>query len=187
MPSTKVDYTDLVEALKNGDDSRVDSMLSLIVGRLEQYLCIVMSADEIDAKECVQQTFADVFEQVRQDKIKEPKFFFSYLLTSCRNEYVRYMKRKHKFKYDDESLNLRVQPEEQFENLLEKERTLILKQCLDELQGDAKEFIIYFIDKPDTHSEVVGQKFNLTEANVRTKKHRILARLHHCYKRKSTQ
>lgn len=187
MLRNKVDYSELVEVLQSGDDVRAKDLVSEIVARLEDYLCVVMSATPVDAKECVQQAFVDVFEQVRQDRINEPKYFFSYLIKACRNEYVRYMKRKHKFKYDDDALNLRVQPEQQFQNLLDKERQFILQKCLEELQGDSKEFIEYFIDKPDIPSEVVGEKFGLSNSNVRTKKHRILGRLHHCFKRKSNQ
>lgn len=187
MSSNKVDYSELVEVLQKGDDVRAKNLVSEIVGRLEDYLCVVMNATPTDANECVQQAFVDVFDQVRQNNINEPKYFFSYLIKSCRNEYVRYMKRQHKFKYDEEALNTRVQPEQQFQNLLDKERQFILEKCLEELQGDSKEFIIYFIDKPDAPSEEVGNKFGLSESNVRTKKHRILGRLHHCFKRKSNQ
>ena len=78
MTKARVDYSELVEALQSGDDSKANELVSEVIGRLEDYLVVTMSADANDAGECVQQAFVDVFEQVRKDKIKEPKYFFSY-------------------------------------------------------------------------------------------------------------
>ncbi|GAB5409489.1 MAG: hypothetical protein BalsKO_18540 [Balneolaceae bacterium] len=79
------------------------------------------------------------------------------------------------------------EPEEQFQKLLDKERQRILEECLSELKAKSKKFIEYFIDKPDATTEEATDEFGLTSANVRTRKSRILSRLHHCYKRKSNE
>lgn len=73
------------------------------------------------------------------------------------------------------------------QNLLDKERQRILEECLDELKEKSKKFIKYFIDKPDSTTEEASAEFDLSGANVRTRKSRILSRLHHCYKRKSSE
>lgn len=187
MTKSKVDYSDLVEALQEGDESKARKLINEIIPRLEDYLCVVMNAKRNAAKECVQQAFLDVFEQIRKDKIKESKYIFSYFIKSCRHEYLRYSKREHKFNYEEEALNNLYEPEEQFQNLLDKERQRILKECLEELQEKSRTFIEYFIDKPDTTTEEAKEEFGLTGANVRTRKSRILGRLHHCYKRKSNE
>ncbi|MEO9884810.1 MAG: sigma-70 family RNA polymerase sigma factor [Balneola sp.] len=187
MTKSRVDYSELVEALQNGDDTKAAELVSEVVSRLEDYLIVTMGADSNDANECVQQAFVDVFEQVRKDKIKEPKYFFSYLIKSCRHEYLRYIKKRHKFKYDEESLNTQVVPEQQFQKLLNKERQEILKKCLEELQEKSRVFIEHFIDKPDTSTDEASEEFEMSSSNVRTKKHRILSRLHHCFKRKSNE
>ncbi len=185
MTKNRVDYSELVEALQDGDDAKAQELVEEVFSRLEDYLNVTMGANPQDAAECVQQAFVDVYEQVRKDKIKEPKYFFSYLIKSCRHEYLRFIKRKHRFKYDEDALNLRIQPEEQYQKLLDKERQRILKECLSELQDKSREFIEFFIDKPDSTTEEASEKFDLSGSNVRTKKHRILSRLHHCFKRKS--
>ncbi|MEQ9310070.1 MAG: sigma-70 family RNA polymerase sigma factor [Balneolaceae bacterium] len=187
MSKTRVDYSELVDALQQGDEFKSGELINEIMPRLEDYLVVVMSAERNAAKECVQQAFLDVFEQVRRDKIKESKYIFSYLIKSCRHEYLRYAKREHKFKYEEEALNVLYEPEEQLQNLLDKERQRILEECLNELKAKSKKFIEYFIDKPDATTEEATDEFGLSSANVRTRKSRILSRLHHCYKRKSSE
>lgn len=146
-----------------------------------------MNADRGSAKECVQQAFLDVFEQIQKGGIRESKYIFSYLIKACRHEYIRYSKREYKFKYEEEALNVLYEPEQQFQNLLDKERQRILQQCLDELKEKSRTFIEYFMDKPDASTDEAKEEFGLTSANVRTRKSRILSRLHHCYKRKSNE
>jgi RNA polymerase sigma factor (sigma-70 family) len=187
LTKARVDYSELVEAIQEGDNKKATDLISEVIPRLEDYLTVSMNSDANSAQECVQQAFLDVFEQVRKDKIKEPKYIFSYLIKSCRHEYLRYAKRQHKFKYEEEALNELYEPEQQIENLLDKERQRILKECLEELQDKSKKFIEYFIDKPDATTEEASEEFDLSGANVRTKKSRILSRLHHCFKRKSNE
>ncbi|MEX0845032.1 MAG: sigma-70 family RNA polymerase sigma factor [Balneolaceae bacterium] len=187
MAQIRVDYSELVEALQSGDDSKASDLLSEVIPRLEDYLQVVMSADPDAAKECVQQAFLDVFEQVRKDNIKNSKYIFSYMIKACRHEYLRFIKRQHKFDYDDDTFNEVYEPEEQFKNLLDKERQRILEECLSELRKKSREFIEYFMDKPEASTDDAVEEFDLSNANVRTRKHRILSRLHHCYKRKSSQ
>lgn len=187
LSNSRVDYSELVNALQEGDENKAAELLSEVLPRLEDYLMVAMSADSNAAQECVQQAFLDVFEQIRQDKIKESKYIFSYLIKSCRHEYLRYAKRQHRFKYEEEALNELYEPEQQFQNLLDKERQRILQECLEELQEKSRKFIEYFIDKPDATTDEASKEFGLTGANVRTRKSRILSRLHHCFKRKSNE
>lgn len=187
MTNSRVDYSELVDALQNDDGETAGSLINEIMPRLEDYLVVVMNAERYAAEECVQQAFVDVFEQIKRDKIKESKYIFSYLIKSCRHEYLRYVKREHKFKYEEEALNVLYEPEEQIKNLLDKERQRILEECLNELQDKSKRFIEYFIDKPDATTDEATDEFGLSSANVRTRKSRILSRLHHCFKRKSNE
>jgi RNA polymerase sigma factor (sigma-70 family) len=187
LTKSRVDYSELVDALQSGNDEIAGVLISEIIPRLEDYLVVVMNADRNGAKECVQQSFLDVFEQIRKNKIKEGKYILSYLIKSCRHEYLRYAKREHKFKYEEGALNNLYEPEEQVKNLLDKERQRILAKCLNELQEKSRSFIEYFIDKPDISTTEASEHFGLSGAAVRTRKSRILSRLHHCYKRKSNE
>lgn len=186
MSKIRVDYSDLVNAIQKGKNARASELLAEVIPRLQDYLIVVLKASPDEASECVQQAFLDVFEQIRKGNISNSKFIFSYLIKACKHEYYRYVKRQHRFDYSS-TLNEFIEPEEQLENLMDKERQEILEKCLAELTEDAREFISYFIDKPDATTDDAIKKFDLTSANVRTKKSRILGRLHHCYKRKSSE
>ncbi|MEX0721143.1 MAG: ECF-type sigma factor [Balneolaceae bacterium] len=186
MAEIRYNFSELVDALQKGDDASASKLLSEVLPRLQDYLCVVMNATPQDASECVHQAFFNVFEQIRKGNIKNTQYIFNYLLKTSRNEYIRYVKRQHKFDYND-MLNERCDSEEQLSNLMDKERQLLLEECLGELQKKSREFIEYFIDKPDSTTNEAVKIFNLTSANVRTRKSRILSRLHHCYKRKSSE
>ncbi len=187
LAQLRVDYSELVDALHKGDDIKAGELLEEVIPRLEDYLRVVMRAEANAARECVQQAFLDVFEQVRKDNIRNSQYIFSYLIKAARHEYIRYVKRQHKFDYDEGAFNEVYEPEEQLSQLLDKERQRILEECLSELRKKSREFIEYFMNKPEATTEDAVGEFDLSSANVRTKKHRILSRLHHCYKRKSNQ
>jgi RNA polymerase sigma factor (sigma-70 family) len=183
----RVDYSELVVALQTGDETTANDLLGEVMPRLVEYLRVVMKADENVANECAQQAFADVYERIRKDKIKDRKYIFSYLLTATRNEFLRYSKFQHRFDVDSDEAYEQVEPAEQVKALIDQERMSILEDCLYELDRDSRSFIRYIMDNPDMTSKEYGKHFKLTEANVRTKKSRIISMLHLCYKRKSSQ
>lgn len=163
-------------------------MLEELLPRLMDYLQITMNADERDAEECVHQAFLNVYEQIRKDNIQNEKYIFMYLVRACRNEYISYARNQHKFHYpiDDHAHHL-AEPAEQIENLLEKERQMILEDCLKKMKPKSRRFLEYFIDKPEATTRQASKHFNLSGGNVRTKKSRLLTRLHHCVERKLGQ
>lgn len=181
----RFNYSELVDALQDGDRDTANTVLSEVMPRLVDYLEVVMNADKRTAKECVQQACLDVFEQIHKDKIRNSKYIFSYLIKSVRNEYIRYTKYQHRFSYSEDSLDHIVEPEQQFENLVEEDRQRILKECLEDLGKKNKRFILYIFEYPDATTKALSKQFKLSEANVRTKKSRIISRLHDCYKSKS--
>lgn len=188
MSNSRVDYSELVYALQQKKEGKANELLEELMHRLKDYLQVVLNADEQDAEECTQQAFLNVFEQIQKDNIREEKYIFSYLIRACRHEYFRYSKEQHRFNnpVEDHQDHL-VDPAEQFQNLMDKDRQAILEACLKELREKSRTFIEYFIDKPDATTKEAAAHFDLSGANVRTKKSRILSRLHHCFKRKWRQ
>lgn len=160
-------------------------MLEEVLYRLKDYLKVVMNAEEGDAEEAIQQAFLNVYDQIRKDNIRDEKYIFSYMLRAARHEYIRLSKNQHKFNYleDDHTEHL-VEPAQQIENLMDQDRQRILEACLEELREKSRVFIEFFIDKPDATTKQASKHFDITGANVRTKKSRIISRLHHCFKRK---
>lgn len=185
MSTSRLDYSELVAALKEHKEGQANELLEELLPRLKDYLEVTMNADPRDAEECIQQAFINVYEQILQDNIRNEKYIFRYLIQACRNEYIRFYKEQHRFTSPEEEKSEHLStPAQQVENLMDEDRQRILGECLDELREESREFIEYFIDKPDASTREVSKFFNLSGANVRTKKSRILSRLHHCFKRK---
>lgn len=187
LTQIRVDYSELVEALTKGNDVQAGKLLKEIIPRLEEYLKVVMNAEKTAAEECAQQALVDVFDQIRKNNIKHNKSILAYLITACRHEYIRYSKKQHKFNYDEGTFGLMIEPERQIANLLDKERQRILEECLEELGEESREFIEYFMNKPYASTDEAVEIFNISKSNARTRKHRILGRLHDCYTRKSNE
>lgn len=188
MNSSRVDYSELVIALQENKKGKANELLEELLPRLIDYLKVTMGAAQQDAEECVHQAVLNVLEQIRKDNIRKEKYIFMYMIRACKHEYIRYAKDQHKFNYplEDHEHHM-VEPADQYENLLEEERQVILKECLQELRPKSRRFIQYFIDKPQATTKQASDHFNISGANVRTKKSRILSRLHHCVKRKSNK
>lgn len=180
----RVDYSDLVDALRDGDEETANRLLSEVMPRLADYLKVVMNASQQEAQECAHQAFLDVFERIREDKIKEKKYIFSYLITTSRNQYLHYKKTQHRFDMDPEEGAHQVEPAEQINMLIEEERMTILESCLEQLDPDDRKLISYMLANPDATTKQISKKFGISGANVRTKKSRLTHRLHHCFKRK---
>lgn len=188
MSNYRVDYSELVRALRENEKGKANELLEEVLYRLKDYLKVVLNADEAEAEECTQQVFLKVYEKIRQGDIKKEKYIFSYMIRACRHEYFRFSKEQHRFNnpVEDHREHL-VDPAEQFQNLMDKDRQKILEVCLEELRDSSRKIIEYFIDKPDATTKEASADLQLSSANVRTRKSRILSRLHHCFKRKWRQ
>ena len=182
----RVDYSELVLALQDGDEDKANELLEEVMPKLVEYLRVVMKASPEEAKECAYQSFLDVLEQINKGNIKENKYIFSYLITTSKNEYIRSKKFEYKFTGDPKDVYNQIEPAQQVENLVESERMQILEECLQELDPESRRLMRYLLKNPDKSTKQVSKKFGLTHANLRTKKSRITHRLHHCFKRKST-
>lgn len=182
----RVDFSELVDALQMGDAQKADQLLKEIMPRLEDYLKVVMGADRNDAQECAQLACIEVVERIKKDKIKQPKYIFKYLIFSTRNQYLHHVKRENRYVSDPDGDYSFVEPAQQIESLVEEERIEILKQCIEDLRHDNQEFILYVMNNPDKTTTELSKHFKMSYAYVRTKKSRLVNKLHHCFKRKSS-
>ena len=189
MSSYRVDYSEIVEALQEGRPDDANELLKELTLRLRDYLEVVLNATEEEAKECTQKALLIAYEKIMEGKIKNKKQIFSYLIRVCRNEFFGLMKDRWKKETDaiEEIENYErhlVDPGQQIERLQDEDRQQILEACLKNLKKKSREFIEYLIDNPDTSTREASDHFGMSEANVRTKKSRLLSRLHYCFKRK---
>lgn len=183
----RVDYSDLVDSIYNGDNAKASFLLGEIIPRLVEYLKVTMSAKHNCARECVQQALVNVVEQIRKKNIRKPNYIFSYLMRACRNEYISYSQTKDRYTSGDSTFEHMAEPATQIENLIDEERQKLLEECISELDHDSKKFICYFLDNPESTTREVSRVFSLTEANVRTKKSRLIRQLHGMYQVKSAE
>lgn len=184
--TTTYDYSLLVDALRMGDHQKIDESLEDLILKLKQYLQVVMGANKQASEECSQQAFLNVYERIKKDKIRNKKYIYTYMIKACRHEYIRYVKKQHTFLSGDIIDQRFPEPAEQIEMLADKERMKILKICIAELDQDSREFITHFINYPETTTKKASQLFNISEANVRTKKYRITKTLHDAFQKRST-
>lgn len=180
-----MDFSELVIAIQDDDQQKINELLRDIIPRLISYLVVTMRADEYNAEECVYESFIEVFQKVKEGKIKNENYIYSYLIKSARHQYLKFLKRNHRFSGDENEVKHIAEPAEQIERLLDEERQKILKECLSELKKKSRDFIQFFINKPEVTNEDASKVFKISNGNVRTKKSRILNILHECYKRKS--
>lgn len=189
MSSSRVDYSEIIYAIRQNDEETVTKLLQELTSRLRDYAKVVLGADEQEAEECTQRALLIVYERIIEDKIWDEKRIFSYLIKVCRNEY--YWIKKDRWNRDTSNLEEienyeqhLEEPGDQIERLQDEDRQKILEACLNNLKEKSRTFIEYMLDNPETTTREASVHFGLSEANVRTKKSRILSRLHYCFERK---
>ncbi len=178
-----MDYTELYNAILNGDDPKVTVLMDQLIPALTGFLRASMRASEADCKDCIQQALLFTIEKIKEDKIRDPSKLKFYLLTACRNIYLRMIKHTN-VSLDETNPYHAVAPAKQLKNLLDKEKQLFLSECLNELSPDYFEFINYWFENPDTDGSTVADHFNISLNNAWTRKHRIIKILNECIEKK---
>lgn len=179
-----MEYAELVQALQDGDDVRVNEILRELIPRLIRFLQIHMRATKSDAEDCVQLSLELAIAVIREDKLKDSNKVLTYLMTTCRNNYLKLREKKREHNYEHLSGIHFIEPS-QLKALMDIEREKILEECLDELSNDHRRFITYWLEHPDSAAEDVAKQFDITVSNAWTRKHRIIKQLNSCYKKKS--
>ena len=179
-----MDYAGLIEALKQNDSSGINKHLSTLIPRLHRFLTIHMNASKQDAQDCAQETLLLTLEAIADDRINNPDRIMSYMLTSCKNNYLKMVGKDKEQNYEDVPTSQHHQPK-QLNAVLEKEKKSILEHCIDQLKEEYKKFIKFWFTDPGMEAEEVAGKFGLSLSNTWTRKHRIIKQLNECYQKKS--
>ena len=179
-----MDYADLVEALKQNDSSKINEHLNTLIPRLHRFLTIHMNASKQDAQDCAQETLLLTLEAVAEDRVNNPDRILSYMLTSCKNNYLKMMSKNKEQNYEEVPKDQNHQPG-QLKTVLDKERSSILKWCMEQLKEEYKKFMEFWFTDPGMEAEEVANKFGLSLSNTWTRKHRIIKQLNECYQKKS--
>lgn len=181
-----MDYSELVDALQNGDDQLVNRIIKDMRPRLVRFLEIHMNASRSDAEDCVQHSLERALDILRAGKLKNKDRVLSYLITTCRNNYLKEQERNKEVNYD-KIPSTEFNDPDQIRSIIDKERREILEYCLDELKEMYRRFIEYWFDHPDSDAGTVADYFDISVNNVWTRKHRVIKKLNRCYENKSNK
>lgn len=183
--SSREDYSELVNALQNHQAGDANRLLRELVPRLHYYLKVRMDASPTDAEDAVQQALMNTYEKIMQDEIRDKQYIYKYILTACRHAYVRLIRNDDRFQGElSDYKELMASQEQQVANLLDIDRQEVLEACLQKLREKSRTFITYIIQHPTATTKALGERFGLSEANVRVKKSRIISDLSHCVQKK---
>lgn len=180
--SRRVDYSALVNHIQQENVRQTNRLLEEMIPKLVEYLQVTLAATEEVAKECVQQAFLNVYERIAGGKLKDPKSLLSYMMMTARNEYFNQYKKNNRYVNNEYTTESVSESANQIDRLVDQERKELLFECIEELDEDSQIFILYFINQPDATTKEASDIFDLSEANVRTKKYRITHQLHSLYK-----
>lgn len=174
-----MDFEELYQAVKSDDQQKIDELINIIIPILMSYLRVTMHAPTEDAKDCVQDALLQTILKIRDNKIKKPDKLYYYMLTSCRNLYIR-MNNNTDISLEENDVEYMINPAQQLEALLNREKQIILENCKEKLNRRNREYIEYWFENPDSDAISVAKYFNISLANAWTRKHRIIKMLNKC-------
>ncbi len=185
MRNWKVDYSELVDALRENDKRITAQHLNELHPRLVTYLIVTMDASPRDAEDAVQQAFLNTYKKLIEGNLKVKKFFFKYLLQACRGEYLKFIDLNASKDIPRSSFDMHlVEPEEQIKKLVDEERRELLKICMESLQENYRLILNFYCRQSKWSSQAAAARFDTTDVNARMIKSRAIKKLTECVKRK---
>ena len=174
-----MDLSGFITAVKNGDQLEASRICSEATPILQRYLRKKFGADPNDAKDAIQRMFEYVINKIREDDFENPRGILSYMLKTCRHNYIKIVQEQEATDYDyvvDQNYTNPVQIWE----LVDEEQQTILKYCTEKLRKGYREFINYFFSFPNASTKDVAEHFDISVTNAWTRKHRVINKLNQC-------
>lgn len=178
-----MDYAPLVKAIQEGDQEAANRLISDATPILIRMLKVRMNASQEDAEDAVQMMFLYVVKAIREDRIDNPSGLLSYMVLTCRHNYL---KKQEGFQPElmDEEIREPVQQAEQLDRLIDEEKEKIYAECIESLRDEYKEFYGYWIRHSDSSAKEIADHFGISVNNAWTRKHRIMKTLQKCVESK---
>lgn len=177
-----MDYTELVLAVKNGDEKTINKKCAEAIPILKKYLVAKLDASNEDAEDAVQKMFEYVIPKIRKGEIHNPKALLSYMLTGVRHSYLKLLKNLNS-DITDELEEVPVVQADQVWNLISEEQEEILLKCLEKLKTHYRKLMIFIFDHPNAESEDIAERFGISLNNAWIRKHRAVQQLGDCVKK----
>jgi DNA-directed RNA polymerase specialized sigma24 family protein len=163
------------------DDFRVASQKwSEIEKVLRTYLMIRFKAQLCDAEDATQQTILALYSMVKDNEEAIYEKSDSYFLTVLRNEYFKIMKSRRSIFMESVDIYEDTSIMDTFSVLISKDEQRVLKECIDALPIKHREYIEYWIQRPEADSESFALEFDMSISNAWTIKHRLVQHLNKC-------
>lgn len=178
-----MDYSKFVDAVKTNDKAALDTLVRKISAVLKSFLIVRLGVGPEDAEDCTQNTLLLAVEKIREDKLNNPDSIIFYLFTTAKNDYLKLLASRKDGRHESLQGDLSEEPA-QLNKLLSKEKKKFLKQCVESLKEDYKNYIQYWLENPDKEAIDVANKFGISVNNAWTKKHRIIQVLKDCIEKK---
>ncbi len=179
-----MDYSELVSALKENNTKKTNNLVKAIRPRLVAFLRIHMNASQSDAEDIAQEALLITIESIRNDKVKNPDQVVKYMISVCRNAYLKEQQNRRQVSFEKVS-DLHQHKPGQLQSLLDKEQENLLQWCLNQLKDEYQKYMQFWFDNPDIHTQKVADHFDISLSNAWTRKHRLIKKLSECYQKKS--
>lgn len=175
-----MDYSDLVEAVLNGDDRTVNQRCADAVPILRSYLVVNLNATKEDAEDAVQRMFEYVYPKIQNGEIAKPTALLSYMLTGTRHSYFKILNKYGSYESIDDYEELQVSEAEQIQNMVDEEEQSILNKCMDRLRDHYRQLMIFSFAHPDAETKDIAERFDISINNAWIRKHRANKELEDC-------
>lgn len=178
---------ELETALAKGSVEQVEQMLPLLLPGLISFVRVRFNAGLHDAEDAASGAVLQVMEKLREGHYFDVDRLTAYLRVSARRLYYRSANRQTIFDKKEEITDDDLSEElvsDHLETLIETERMLALKSCINSLAEDARDFIEHMLRNAADNAERLAAHFSTSVNNIWTKKSRILKQVHECVKKK---
>lgn len=179
-----MDYSDLVEAILNGDERTINKRCAEAVPIIRAYLVANLNASREDAEDAVQRMFEYVIPKIQNGEITKPSALLSYMLTGARHSYYKILNKYGGYESLDDYKELQVSAADQVSNLLDEEKQALLRKCIDQLKNHYRSLIEFSFANPNAETKDIAEKFDISISNAWARKHRAINQLEECVRSK---
>ena len=166
-------------AIKSQDQLDITKYTKVIFDELVRYLSSTVSACDDDCQEAAQLAIIQVVQKIQLDQIREPKAIKSYLITCAKRNIYRLTRLGPTIVYDERA-EYSIDPTQQADTIINKEKRELLKRCINKLDEKNKVFVQYLLENPKMKTEEIAKHFNMTVNATWQKKHRMINKLRDC-------
>lgn len=178
-----MDYSELVEAIKNNDTKRANDLCAKIFPILKKYLIATVGASPENAEDAVQRMFEYVIPKIQNNEIQSPSGILSYMLTGARHSYYKAIKAYDIENFDTINDQIVTEPEQTW-RLIDEDKESILQWCMKQLKSHYRALVQFMFDHPNADAEDIAEYFDITVNNAWIRKHRVIQQLNECVRDK---